>query len=154
MTSISKVVCIDKLDNTVNKYNKTYHSTIKMKSADVNSSTYIDSSKENIDEDPKCIVRISEYENIFVTGYTPNCPEEVFVIKKLKNSVPWTYVISDLKGREILGTFCQGELQKDKSKKLRAEEVTKTKVDKLYVNGKGYDHSFNNWIDKEENINE
>ena len=92
---------IDKLDDIVNKYNNTYLRTIKMKPVDVKSSTYIDSSKEVNDKDPKCkisdIVRISKYKNIFAKDYAPNWSEEVFVIKKVKNTVPWTYVISDLK---------------------------------------------------------
>ena len=101
MTSIPKNVYIDKLDDIVNKYNNTYLRTIKMKPVDVKSSTYIDSSKEVNDKDPKCkisdIVRISKYKNIFAKDYAPNWSEEVFVIKKVKNTVPWTYVISDLK---------------------------------------------------------
>ena len=57
-------------------------------------------------------VRISKYKNIFAKGYTLNWSEEVFVIKKVKNTVPWTHVISDLKGEEIIGTFYEKELQK------------------------------------------
>ena len=77
MTSISENVYVNKLDDIVNKYNNTYHSTFKMKPVDEKSSTYIDSSKEIIDEDPKFksddIVRISKYKNIFAKGYVPNC---------------------------------------------------------------------------------
>ena len=80
-----------------------------MKPVDVKTSTYIDSSKETNYQDPKFkigdIVRISKYKNIFEKGYVPNWSEEVFVIKKVKNTFPWTYVISDLKGEEIVGTF-------------------------------------------------
>ena len=76
MTSVSKIVYIDKLDYILNKYNNTYHSTIKMKPIEVKSSTYIDSSKEKNDKDSKLktgnIVRISKYKNIFAKGYTPN----------------------------------------------------------------------------------
>ena len=76
MISVSKNVNIDKLDNLVNKYNNTYHSTIKLRPGDVKSNTYIDSSKEINDEDPRFkigdIVRISKYENIFAKVYTPN----------------------------------------------------------------------------------
>ena len=101
MTSISNKIYIDKLDDIVNKYNNTYHSTIKMKSFDVKSNTYIDSSKEINNKDPKFkisdIVRISKYKNIFARGYVPNWFEEVFVITKVKNTVPWTYVIIGLK---------------------------------------------------------
>ena len=67
---------IDKLDDIVNKYRNTYHSTIKMKPVDVKSSTYIDSSKQINDKDPKFkigdILRILKYKNIFAKGYVPN----------------------------------------------------------------------------------
>ena len=100
MTSVSKNSFVDKLDDILNKYNNTYHSTIKMKPIDVKSSAYIDSSKEINEEDPKFkisdIVRISKYKKIFAKGYIPNFSEEVFVIKEVKNTVPWMYVISDL----------------------------------------------------------
>ena len=124
MTSVSKN--IDKLDDIANKYNNTYHSTIKMKPVDVKSNTYIDSCKEINDKDPNFkigdIVRISKYKNIFAKGYTPNWSEEVFVIKKVKNPVPWTYVINDLNGEENVGTFYEKELQKTNQKSL---ELTK-----------------------------
>ena len=109
MTSISKNVYIDKLNDIVNEYNNTYHRTIKMKPVDVKDNTYIDFKKEVNDKDPKFKVgdhvRISKYKNIFAKGYTPNWSEEVFVIEKVKNTVPWTYVINDLNGDEIIGTF-------------------------------------------------
>ena len=95
---------IDKLDDGINKYNSTYRSTIKMKLVHVKSSTYIDSSEEINNKDPRFrigdIVRISKYKNIISKGYVPNWSEEVFVIKKVKNTVPRTYVISDLKGKK------------------------------------------------------
>ena len=100
MTSVSKTVYIDKLDDIVSKYNYTYPSTIKMKPIDVRSKTYIDSSKEINNKDPKFKigdkVRILKYKNIFAKSYTSKRSEEVFRIKKVKNSVPWTYVINDL----------------------------------------------------------
>ena len=94
MTSVSKFVYTGKLDDMNNKYNNTYHSTIKLKPLHVKSSTYIDSSKESNDKEPKfeiCnIVRISKYKNIFVKVYTPNWSEEVFIIKNNNNAVSWT----------------------------------------------------------------
>ena len=88
MTSISKNVYIDKLDDRVNKYNNTYQKTIKMKPADVKPSMYIDSSKEFNYRDPKFeigdIVRISKHKNIFAKNYVSNWFEEVFIIKKIK----------------------------------------------------------------------
>ena len=86
MTSISKNVYIDKLNDIVDKYNNTYHNTIKMKPIDVKDNTYINTGKEINNKDPKFKVgdhvRISKYKNIFAKGYTPNWSEEVFVIKK------------------------------------------------------------------------
>ena len=109
MTSILKNLYIDKLDDMVDKYNNTYHRTINMKPVDVKDNTYIDFKKEVNNKDPKFKVgdhaRISKYKNILATGYTPNWSEEVFAISKLKNTVPWTYVINDLNGEEITGTF-------------------------------------------------
>ena len=116
MTSISKNVYIDKLDDIVNKHNKTYHSTIKMEAVDVKSNTYIGSCKEINNKDPEFkigdIVRKSKYKNIYAEGYFPNWSEDVFVMKKVKNTVPWTYVINDLNIEEIAITFFEKELQK------------------------------------------
>ena len=152
MTSISKNVYIDKLDDIVDEYNNTYHTTIKMKPIDVKDNTYINSSKEINNKDPKFKVgdhiRISKYKNIFAKGYMPNWSEEVFVIKKVKNTIPWTYVINDLNGEEIIGIFYEKELQKTNQEEFRIEKVIRRKGDKLYVKWKGYDNSFNSWIDK------
>ena len=86
MTSISKNVYIDKLDDIVDEYNNTYHTAIEMKPIDVRDNTYINTDKETNDKDPKFKVgdrvRISKYKNFFAKGYTPNWSEEVFVIKK------------------------------------------------------------------------
>ena len=161
MTSISKNVYINKLDDIVNEYSNTYHRTIKIKPVDVKDNTYIDSiklhsSKEVNVSDPKFKVgnqvKISKYKHIFAKGCTPNWSEEVFVIKKVKNTVPWTYVINDLNGEEIIGTFYEKELQKTNQKEFRIEKVIKRKGDKLYVKWKGYDSSFNSWIDKKDLI--
>ena len=67
-------------------------------------------------------VRISKYQNVFAKGYTPNWSEEVFAIKKVKNTVPWTYVISDLKGEGIVRTFYEKELQKEIIKNLELKK--------------------------------
>ena len=151
MTSISKNVYIDKLDDIVDEYNNTY-TTIKMKPIDVKDNTYINISKEINNKDPKFKVgdnvRISKYKNIFAKGYMPSWSEEVFVIKKVKNTIPWTYVINDLNGEEIIGTFYEKELQKTNEEEFRIEKVIRRKGHKLYVKWKGYDNSFNSWIDK------
>ena len=118
-----------------------------MKPIDVKDNTSIDSKKDVNDKDPKLKVgdhvRISKYKNIFAKGYTPNWPEEVFIISKIKNTVPWTYVINGLNDEEITGTFYEKELQKTNQKELR-------KGDKLYVKWKGYNKSFNSWINKKD----
>ena len=153
MTSISKNVYTDKLDDIVNKSNNAYHNTIKMKPVDVKSNTYIDSSKEINEKDhPKFKigdnVRISKYKNIFAKGYTPNWSEEVFVIKKIKNTALWTYLIIDLDGQEIVGKFYENELQNTNQEEFGIEKVIKRKGDKLYVKWKGHNNSFNSWIEK------
>ena len=94
----------------------------------------------------KLIVRISKYEYIFAKGYTPSLSEEGFVIKKIKNTVLWTYVINDLDGEEIVGSFFEKELQKTNQKEFQNENVIKKKGDKLCVKWKGYNNSFNSWI--------
>ena len=154
MTAISKNVYIDKLDDIVNEYNNTCHRTIKMKPVDVKDNTYIDFKKEINDKDPKFKVddhvRISKYKNIFAKGYTPNWSEEVFVISKIKNTVPWIYDINDLNRKEITGTFYEKELQKTNQQDFKIENVIKRKGDKLFVKWKGYDGSFNSWIDEKD----
>ena len=77
-------------------------------------------------------------------------PEEVFVISKIKYTVPWTDVISDLNDKKIDGSFYEKELQKTNQNEYRKEKVIKRKGDKLYIKWKGYDHSFNSWIDKKD----
>ena len=96
-----------------------------MKPVDVKDNTCIDFKKEVNNRDPKFgdHVRISKYKNIFAKGYTPNWSEEVFVIKKVKNTVPWTYVINDLNGEEIIETFYEKELQKTNQEEFRIEKV-------------------------------
>ena len=86
------------------------------------------------------MVIVWKYKNIFSKGYTQNWSEEVFVISKIKNAVPWTYVISDLNGEPISGTFYEKELQKTNQKEFRIEKVIKRKCVKLYVKWKGYDN--------------
>ena len=113
---------------------------------------YIDFNKKVNDKHPKFKVgdhvRSSKYKNIFAKGYTPNWSSEVFVVSKIKNTVPWTYIINDLKDKEIIGTFYGKVLQKTNQKEFRIEKVIRRNGDKLYVKWKGYDNSFNSWNDK------
>ena len=143
MSSISENVHINQLDDIVNNYNNRYHSTLKTKPFDVKSSTYIDSSQEVNNKDPKFnivyIVRISKHKNISAKDYVQSWSEEVSLITKVKNTIPWIYVISDLNGAEIFGTFYKKYLQKAIRKDLRVEKVIKKKGNKLYVKWKGYE---------------
>ena len=107
---------IDKIDDIVNEYNNKYNKTIKMKPIDIKHNKYINIDKEFNNKDPKFKaddhVRISKYKSILAKRYSPNWSEEVFVIKEIKNTVLWTYVMNDLTGAEIIETFSEKELQK------------------------------------------
>ena len=117
MTATGKNVYYDVLDDIVNKYNNTKHSTIKMKPTDVknNKGVYID---EHNAKDSRFKVgdrvRISKFENIFAKGYTPNWSKEIFIVDKINDTVPYTYNIKDLNDEEIIGSFYDRELQKTK----------------------------------------
>ena len=125
-----------------------------MKPVDVKSNAYIDSSNETNNTNPKCkigdIVRISKYKNISAKRYTPNWSEEIFVIKKVKNTVPCIYVINDLNGEKNFQTYFKNELQKTNQKEFGIEKVIKREGDKLYVKWKGYNNLFNRWISKKD----
>ena len=105
MTVASKNVYFDVLDDIVDKYNNTYHKTIKMKPIDIKSDSFAEYNEESNEKDPKFKVgdhvRISKFKNVFAKGYIPNWSEEIFIVKKIKITVPWTYVISDLNGEEF-----------------------------------------------------
>ena len=116
MTATGKNVYYDVLDDAVNKYNNTKHSTIKMKPIDVknNKKVYID---ENNEKDSKFkvrdrYIRISRYKNIFAKRYAPNWSSEIFIVDKINDTVPYTYNLKDLNDEEILGSFYDKELQK------------------------------------------
>ena len=126
-----------------------------MKPIDVKSDSCAEYNVDSNEKDPKFqagnYIRISKYKNIFAKGYTiPSWSEEVFVISKIKNTVPWTYIISDLNGEEIVGTFYERELQKTNQKEFKIEKVIKRKGNKLYVKWNDYDNFFNSWIDKKD----
>ena len=149
-------IYFDVLDDIVNKYNNTVHRTIKMKPFDVTFDSYAEYNGDSNEKDSKLKfddhVKISKYKNIFAKGYTQNWSEEVFIINKIKNKVPWTYVTSDLNDTPIAGSFYEKELQKASQKECRIEKVIKRKGDKLYVKWKEYHNSFNNWIDKKDTV--
>ena len=152
MTTISKNVDIDVLNDIVNKYNTTIHRTIKIKLIDVTNDSYVEYNEQSNKKGPKFKVknhvRISKYKNIFAKGYVANWSEEVFIVNEIKNTVPWTDTINDLNGEKITGTFYEIELQKTNQKEFKIERIFKRKGHKLYVKWKGYDNSFNSWINK------
>ena len=146
------------LDELVNNYNNKYHSTIKM--------TPIEGSKKVNENKIKNIynfektkkpgkfkigdkVRISLEKNIFEKSYETNWTEEIFVIYDIKYSnVPY-YYLKDLNNEKLDGTFYEQELQKTKQDDLFIiEKILKTNKDKIYVKWRGYDNSFNSWINK------
>ena len=141
MTSVSKNVYIDKLDHIANKYNNIYHRTIKIKPVDVKDNAYIDFNKEVNNEDSKFkvgdYVRISKYKNIFAKGYTPNWSEEAFVIKDVKNTVPWTYVISDHNSKNTLEHFLKQNYKKQSNEHLGQKKLLKENETSRMSNGKG-----------------
>ena len=115
MTATGKNVYYDVLDDVVNEYDNTKHSTIKIKPIDVknNKRVYID---EHNEKDSRFKVgdrvRISKYKNIFAKGYTPNWSTEIFIVDKINDTVPYTYNLKDLNDEEIIGCFYDKELQK------------------------------------------
>ena len=130
MTSLSKNVYADKLDDIVNKYNNTYHRIIKIKPVDVKSNTYVNFSKEINNEDPNL-------KFVIPLQYVPNWPEKCFVIIKVK-------------GKEIVVAFYEKELRKSNQKQFRVEKAIKRKGNKLYVTWTGYDSSLNSCIDEKD----
>ena len=121
------------LDDIVNKNNNTIHRSIKIKPINVTSGSYAEYNEDFNKNEPKFkvddYVRISKYKNIFAKGYTSNWSEEVFVVSKIKNTIPWTYVISDLNGEPITESFYEKKLQKTSQEKFKVEKVLKRKGD-------------------------
>ena len=114
------------LNDIVNKYNNTIHRTIKMKPIDVTGDSYVEYNEDFNKKGPKFKVNdhvristkkdindISKYKNIFAKGYVLNWSEEVFIVNEIKNTVPWTYTISDLNGKKVIETFYEKIIAKD-----------------------------------------
>ena len=122
MAAISKIVYFDVLDEIVNKWNNTVHRAIKMKPINVTPDSYAQYNEDSNKKEPKFKVgnhvRISKYKNILAKGYVPNWSEEVFVVNKIKNTVPWTYIISDLNGEKLLQVFTKKNWKKLVKKNL------------------------------------
>ena len=119
-----------------------------MKPIDGKTNCYAEYNVDSNEKDPRFKVgdhvKISKYKKFFTKGYPPNWSEEAFIISKIKNTIPWICVISDLKGKETVGTFYEKELVKTNKKQF------KRKGDKLYVKWKVYSNSFNSLFDKKD----
>ena len=129
MKAIPKNVYLDMLDDIVNQYNNTIHRTIKMKPIDVTDDYFAEYNEDSNKKVPKFKigdhVRISKYKNIFDKGYAPNWSEEIFIVSNIKNTVPWTYIINDLNGVKINGSFYERELQKSNQEEFRIKKLVK-----------------------------
>ena len=116
MAAISANIYFDALDDIVNR-------TIKMKPIDVTSDAYVEYNEDSKKKDPKFKagdhVRIFKHKNVFAKGYAPNWSEKIFIVSKIKNTVLWTYFISDRNDEEIVGTFYEKELQKPNQEKFK-----------------------------------
>ena len=145
MRTTSKNVYFDVLDDIVNKYNNTVHRTIKTKPIDVTDDSHAEYNENFNKKDPKYKVG----DNVRISKYFKIGQKNLLLIN-IKNTVPWTYVISDLNREKITGRFYEKELQKTSQKEFRIKKVIRRKGDKLYVKWKGYDNSFNSWIDKKD----
>ena len=126
MTALSKNAYFD--CQTILSINTiTVHRTIKMKPVNVTSDSYLEQSEYSNKKEPRFRVgdrvRISKYKKIFANEYSQNWSEEVFVVSKIKNTVPWTYAISDLNGEPIARSFYEKEFQKTSQEKFIIEKV-------------------------------
>ena len=113
-----------------------------MRTIDVTSDSYAECNEGSSETLPK--LKVGDHFKIS-KGYSQKWSERAFFVSKIKNTVPWTYVISDLNGEPIIRSFFEKELQKTSQEKSRIE-----KGDKLYVKWKGYDSCFNGWIGKKD----
>ena len=97
-----------------------------MKPVDVEDDSFAEYNEKSNKKDPKFRVgdhvKISKYKDIFAKGYAPNWSEEIFVVKRIENAVPWTYVISDLNGEEIVGSFMKMNCKKLIKKNLELKK--------------------------------
>ena len=149
---------IDILQTFVDKYNNTFHESIKMKPVEASKkknenlvwrNLYGDSPRAN--DSPKFAigdkVRIVKKKRHFEKGYTPRWTEEIFTISKIQYTDPITYKIIDYNNEEIEGTFYEQELQKSTQEVFRIEKVIRKRGNKSLVKWKGYTDEFNSWVD-------
>ena len=145
MAAVSKNVYFDVLDDNVNEYNNTVQRPIQMKPTDVTSDSYAEYNEDFNKKDPKFKVgdhvRISKHKNIFAKACAPNWSKEVFIVRGIKNTVPCTYIVSDLNDEEITGSFYEKELQKTNQEKFRIDlrkpiDLMSVNLDQIVVSDK------------------
>ena len=138
MTAVSKN--FDVLDDIVHKYKNRLHRTIKMKPIDVTSDSYAEYNEDSNITRPKFKVgdpvRIWKYKSIFAEGYTQNWSEEVFFVRKIKDTVPWIFVISDLNCEKIAGSFHERNYKNNSQEKFGIEKDLKVTGTNCMSNGK------------------
>ena len=154
---------IDVLDDLVERYNNTRHSSIKMTPVEVNKkeidvrvyrNLYPDLTRRSMRAKFKTgdKVRILKTKRLFETGFTPNWTEEVFTISNIQRRNLVTYKITDYNGEEIQATFYEQELQKTSQEVFRIEKIVKKGKTRSLVKWRGYPESFNSWVDNKDLI--
>ena len=155
---------IDVLPDLVEDYNNTVHSSTKFTPVEASKkenefkvwrNLYPDLYKTSrlnpkFSEGDK--VRITKKKGVLEKGYTARWTEEIFTIKKIRETNPITYIIEDLQGEEIKGTFYEPELQKTEQQIYRIEKVIEKEKGKSFVKWKGYPDKFNSWVDNKDLI--
>lgn len=153
---------VDKLQSLIDEYNESKHRTIKMKPNDVTyeDEQYLLDGVYNLNRRPistrsgakfkvGSFVRISKYKHVFSKGYTPNWTTEVFNVRRVQQTNPTTYLLVDLNGADIKGSFYTEELQLAADPKLYlVERIIRRKRDKVYVKWLGFDSSHNSWVNE------
>jgi len=154
---------IDVLDDFVERYNNTRHSSIKMTPVEASKkenevrvyrNLYPDLTRRPMRAKFKTgdKVRIQKKKELFEKGFTPNCTEEVFTVSKIRKTNPVTYKITDLNDKEIQGTFYEQEFQMTSQEVYRIEKIVKKDKTRSLVKWKGYPESFNSWVDNKDLI--
>ena len=149
---------IDVLPGMVEKYNNTYHRSIKLKPTVVRKpanykhihNALYDKVNARKATPPRFHVgdkvRIVRKKGILEKGFTPNWTEEMFTVTTVKATKPPTYYIEDTRGEPVQGTFYEQELQTNVQEIYRIERVLKRGKDRVFVKWKGYSSAFNSWI--------
>ena len=116
MAAVSENVYFNAFDDIVNNYNNAIHGTMQMKPVDVTFDSYADHNEDFNKKRSKFKVgdcaQISKQKNIFGKGYSQNWSEEVVVVSKIENTVPWTYTVTDLNGDQLLEVFMKKNCKK------------------------------------------